>query len=303
MGRMTDQAIRVVPAGWYDDPADASSVRWWNGVSWTEHTNLKPQTVATPAVPVAGSAAPVVQLPVAGAAAATTADGHPLTRREALAAEHGHLETGHAQVGPGRTTGEVAVVAPDSSQGVTGVSWLLGLIPVVALVLALVAGYVYFYVSSSPLVALLGLAPYLLGVLWALADSRQLAARGFRAPSALWAFLTPLVYLIVRRIRVPRTGPLLLFLITAVLVVAVPAGVFATGNARMVTVALDVQRTAVSQFVDTGRLETVSCPPFVESLEPGTLFTCQATLSGGAATQVWVSIDDPDGSFSIAPAI
>lgn len=48
---MTDQAIRVVPAGWYEDPASSAHVRWWNGLSWTEHTAIKPtpqpQPVAT----------------------------------------------------------------------------------------------------------------------------------------------------------------------------------------------------------------------------------------------------------------
>ena len=39
---MTDQAIRVVPAGWYEDPASSAHVRWWNGLAWTEHTAPKP---------------------------------------------------------------------------------------------------------------------------------------------------------------------------------------------------------------------------------------------------------------------
>jgi hypothetical protein len=39
---LTDQAIRVVPAGWYEDPASSAHVRWWNGLSWTEHTAIKP---------------------------------------------------------------------------------------------------------------------------------------------------------------------------------------------------------------------------------------------------------------------
>src|SRR5690349_9663868 len=39
---MTDQATRVVPAGWYEDPSDAGKVRWWNGIAWTDHTQPKP---------------------------------------------------------------------------------------------------------------------------------------------------------------------------------------------------------------------------------------------------------------------
>ncbi|HWH27099.1 MAG TPA: DUF2510 domain-containing protein [Pseudolysinimonas sp.] len=45
---MTDQAqaqaTRVVSAGWYEDPASADLVRWWNGATWTDHTEPKPTT-------------------------------------------------------------------------------------------------------------------------------------------------------------------------------------------------------------------------------------------------------------------
>lgn len=39
---MTDQATRVVAAGWYEDPSNADQVRWWNGIAWTDHTQPKP---------------------------------------------------------------------------------------------------------------------------------------------------------------------------------------------------------------------------------------------------------------------
>ncbi len=45
---MTDQATRVVPAGWYEDPASSAHVRWWNGLAWTEHTTLKPTATPRP---------------------------------------------------------------------------------------------------------------------------------------------------------------------------------------------------------------------------------------------------------------
>jgi len=41
------QATRVVPAGWYEDPSDASLVRWWNGIAWTDHTQPKPDLDGT----------------------------------------------------------------------------------------------------------------------------------------------------------------------------------------------------------------------------------------------------------------
>jgi hypothetical protein len=48
---LTDQAIRVVPAGWYEDPASSAHVRWWNGLSWTEHTAIKPTPEPQPVTP------------------------------------------------------------------------------------------------------------------------------------------------------------------------------------------------------------------------------------------------------------
>lgn len=49
---MTDQATRVVAAGWYDDPQDPRMVRWWNGLGWTTHVELKPERAPEPPVVV-----------------------------------------------------------------------------------------------------------------------------------------------------------------------------------------------------------------------------------------------------------
>jgi hypothetical protein len=219
-----------------------------------------------------------------GASGASPTGGAPLTRRQAIEAEGGR-----------------SAAEPTRSQ--TGIVWLLALLPVIALVLALVAGYVYFYVITSPLVAFVALVPYLLGLLWALSDSRQLAARGFRAPSPWWALLTPLGYLVVRRMRVPGTGAIILFAITAVLAFVLPASLLLSGAARSVTLALQIQDGATHEFVGSGLLKSVSCPPVVESTTPGTVFTCQAVAADGTPTQVWVSIDSVDGTFSLAPAV
>ncbi|TXK17340.1 DUF2510 domain-containing protein [Homoserinibacter sp. GY 40078] len=64
---MTDQATRVVPAGWYEDPSDGSRVRWWNGIAWTDHTQQKPElhaaaeTLALEASYAASTDAPLVR--------------------------------------------------------------------------------------------------------------------------------------------------------------------------------------------------------------------------------------------------
>ena len=47
----------AAPAGWHPDPANPSgAVRWWNGISWTDHV----QPAAAPApTPMAAGQAPV----------------------------------------------------------------------------------------------------------------------------------------------------------------------------------------------------------------------------------------------------
>lgn len=286
---MTDQAIRVTPAGWYEDPADAARVRWWNGVAWTEHTEAKPGVEPAPPVsaPAPASAADVDEAassPGAVPEPSPAAAAPPLTRREAIAAEGGRQ-------------------APDAGRSATGIVWLIALTPVVAFVIAVAALYVFAYVAPSPLVALAAAVPYLLGLLWAVSDRRQLAARGFEPPSALWALLTPLGYLIARRRRVPGSGPLLLFVITAVVTIVAPLLFWISGASAVVTLPVRVQHAVVTQLVDSGRLSSVSCPPVLGSTAPGTLFTCDAVAKNGTPTQVWVSIDSANGTFSIAPSI
>lgn len=31
-----------VPAGWYTDPQDPASIRWWDGAQWTSHVQPRP---------------------------------------------------------------------------------------------------------------------------------------------------------------------------------------------------------------------------------------------------------------------
>ncbi|WP_167050787.1 DUF2510 domain-containing protein [Salinibacterium sp. ZJ77] len=47
------ESPRIVAAGWYEDPSDAASVRWWNGIAWTDNHRPKPESgAATLAAPV-----------------------------------------------------------------------------------------------------------------------------------------------------------------------------------------------------------------------------------------------------------
>ncbi|CAN5140393.1 hypothetical protein BH11ACT3_BH11ACT3_18020 [soil metagenome] len=301
---MTDQAeaTRVVPAGWYQDPASAALVRWWNGVTWTEHTAEKP--TITPNVeisPVSVSA---------DAAAASTAD--KIAEARALEREFGISTAEHAIMtgaAPSAypSTGSLAIVKSDAAAATvtpravrtsTIPAWLLGISPIFAFVVTVVGAFVYLYVSPSPLVLGLVAALWLIGLLWAVADQRTVAARGLAATSPAWALLTPLVYLIMRRRRVAGSGPLIAFLAVIVLAIGIPAVLSATGGIVPLTTALAVQQELQRGLVETGQAQSVSCPAAIVDNSVGEFVTCDVVLSDGTKTHAIFSFDDVDGGFS-----
>ena len=349
---MTDQATRVVPAGWYQDPARSEQVRWWNGLAWTEHVREKPTVAASPS-----SEASANTVIVAAASSSTTSSGstgtvtetdstadriaaaRELERQFGIGTSENEIITGATALGYGagvatRSTeldttarSNVTPIAPTTplnpaaqqaaaaagrrragvrapARTSTGSVWLVALTPLLTLVLVIVAAYIYFYVAATPIVfGVALLLPYLLGILWALSDGRALKSRGFAAPSPAWALLGALGYLIVRRVRVTGSGPLAMFLVIGVLVLALPAAAYATGQARPLQTALTIQNTITKDYVSSGRAVSINCPPFVDATRAGTLYTCEATLSTGVTKAVWVSIDSDDGQFSYAMAL
>lgn len=341
---MTDQATRVVPAGWYEDPASPAHVRWWNGLAWTEHTALKP-TAPPSAQPTAQEQAAqqptylqtYAQQGSGGNGTATTSTGSIHTP-ETLAriAEARELER-HYGIGAGehelvaRPAAEGAQVAPghagddeprtqaprsaydtpvdgydDEERTTTASAWFIALWPVLTLVAAVVAAYVAFYVAPEPsvggipLVAVLVIVPLLLTLAWAATDARKLRQRGHRPPSAAFALLGPLVYLIARRTRVRGTGPLVTLLLLTLAVVGGSVAAYLTGAAAPVTKAVEIQQELRAQLVETGRLASVSCPIFVESLAAGSIYECEGTLPDGGSKLVWVGIETATGEFSYA---
>lgn len=341
---MTDQATRVVPAGWYQDPALPEQVRWWNGLVWTEHVREKPVVAsAVTATATAEDAAESTTQSTADRIAAArelerqfgvgTSENEIVTSATALGygvASSGSAGSGTAGSGtalvvaaPATTTanaaesgaaGRLATVRPATvrpatgrrvaARTATGSSWLIALTPLLTLVLGIAAAYIYFYVATTPLVFVAAfLLPYLLGIIWAISDGRTLRSRGFTPPSPLWALLGSIGYLIARRVRVSGSGPLVMFLVVGVLVLAAPGVAYASGALRPLSTALTIQNTISQDYVSTGRAASVNCPPFVDATVTGTLYTCNATLATGVVKTVWVSIDDDDGRFSYAMAI
>jgi hypothetical protein len=290
---VTDQAIRVVAAGWYEDPASSTHVRWWNGVAWTDHTREKPATApqSTTVTPDFG-ADQVRELErqflyggdaAAQAAAEPRADGTRGRRpRRSIEADRARIYGAHT------TTGSV---------------WLIALSPFLAVVVTIAVGYFYFYVDPQPLVLAVGIMPLLLCLLWAITDSRKLRDWGNEAASGTWALLGPLVYLIARRIKVKGSGPLITFLVVAALTIAVPATGLVLGTTKPITAALNIQSTVRADFVGSGQATSVTCPPFAEATTVGAVYTCDATMADGELRRILVSIDAADGRFSYALAL
>lgn len=291
---MTDQATRVIAAGWYEDPASSAHVRWWNGAAWTDHTREKPAT------PPQAAASPNADLGVdqvrelerqflyAGDAAAQAAaeigpDGKRSRKpRRSIEADRARIYAPHT------TTGSV---------------WLVALSPILVVVVGIAVAYFYLYVDPQPIILAVIALPYLLGLLWAVTDARKLRDWGNEAASPAWGLLSPLVYLLARRRRVKGSGPLVAFLVVLGLVIAVPVGAWALGATKPVEAALTIQNTVRNELVGSGQALSVTCPPFAEATTVGAIYTCDATLADGRTTTIIVSIDSSDGDFSFAPAL
>ncbi|MEO5534353.1 MAG: DUF2510 domain-containing protein [Pseudolysinimonas sp.] len=359
---MTYEATRVVPAGWYEDPASSAHVRWWNGLAWTEHTTLKPTAPPRPQQPVAeqrygdgfthqqnqqgwlsdhtdgqhatsdqGSTAPdAVDAGQAASTAARIAEARALERQYGISTEehdvivrsategsaqdasaglYGASDATSRSRGTSNWHAEPESPEPSARRTATASSWLIALYPVLTLVAAIAAAYVAFYISPEPavagipVVAGLVLVPYLLCLIWAFVDASRLKSLGHSPASGAFAILGPLVYLIARRVRVKGVGPLIALILLTLASVAVPAVAISSGATAPLAKALEVQQTIRADLVGSGRLASVSCPISVESIQPGTLYTCDGTLADGTAKTVWVSIDTSAGGFSYALAV
>jgi Protein of unknown function (DUF2510) len=288
--RVTDQATRVVSAGWYQDPASSQQVRWWNGVAWTEHVREKPNSDH----PASGQV-------TIGQVATETTEQRIAAARE-LERQFG-IGTAPTPIITGKAPAQAAIAAPQGKRAAarasTAAAWMIALSPVLALVLGIAAAYVYFYVFASPIFfAIAAAVPYLLCLLWAFGDGRTLKDRGFNPPSPLFALLTGLGYLIVRRTRVPGSGPIAMLLVVSVLTVGSPLVASLTGQTQGLTNALNIQRTISADYLSHGKAVAVNCPPFVDAATIGTLYTCDATTATGVHRTIWVSIDGDNGKFS-----
>ena len=207
--------------------------------------------------------------------------------------------TGMGSMGSTTSTSFAPAVMNSASHASTASAWMIALSPLLALVVGIAAAYVYLYLFSNVIVFVIAVAiPYLLCVLWAFTDGRALRSRGYHPPSPLFALLTGLGYLIVRRTRVPGTGAIAMLLVVAALAFGTPLAASALGQTEGLANALNVQRTISADYIGHGKAVFVNCPPFVDAVTIGSLYTCDATTATGVHRTIWVSIDGGNGKFS-----
>lgn len=312
--RVTDQATRVVSAGWYQDPASSVQVRWWNGLAWTEHVREKPTSSPSPIVPSTDQTMSQTAIGQGDPTPTQESTVNETTEERIAAVRELEHQFGIGSVdnpllgsrSPGFATATLAASArtdadtmASASNASTASAWMIALSPLLALVVGIAAAYVYLYLFPNGIVFVIAAAiPYLLCVLWAFADARTLRGRGYAPPSPRFALLTGLGYLIVRRSRVPGNGAIAMLLVVAALAFGTPLAAVATGQTQGLANALNVQRTISADYISHGKAVFVNCPPFVDAVTIGSLYTCDATTATGVHRTVWVSIDGDNGKFS-----
>lgn len=277
-------------AGWYPDPAGTPQERWWGGLDWTDHLRDVPSVA--PVWPQAAIGAPSTPawLPVATAA--------PVTPAYQPMAGWG-TETAQAQYNPAQAQYYTTATGSPNTVPI----WLIATYPV-PLVLA------QLWIRTLPLelylAAALGVSGVFLAViigatLW---DFFTLRSRGLPAASPLWLLLSPIGFLIARRIVLGHAGvrhnsPGNVFVI--VLIVSAALFAFASsqlGGTPSLTVnelEAELEKELLSQ---SSQVWDVTCPPDAAITVVGTEFTCTATDPSGRSAGVSFRVT-PQGLESV----
>ncbi|MES2170943.1 MAG: DUF2510 domain-containing protein [Actinomycetota bacterium] len=248
--------------GWYSDPAGSGSLRWWDGFAWTDH-------LLDPGDP------PAAQQPVHVA-------------QPAYVPMQSSMQYG--------TRREPTVERTPTATATTAI-WILALYP-----------FFYYAAVWAIIAATNAIAPVPLGILilvafvlvWAMAlwDHSALEARGIRASSVLWMLLSPIGYLIARRMRLKKLGikadaPGNVFVISLLagvglaFVVAPPIVEHAADTASITAF-----QTQISAALDqqTGTTWTVACPQDAPVETVNAVFTCHATDPAGRAVDIQATV-------------
>ena len=348
------------PEGWYPDRPNAIRLRHWTGTGWTNEFRPTDVThaaatsvavtpvVAKPVTPVRGATdqarsrrelrAQVGALvhgepdtPSAGVAAVVTPEPEPESLPEPTlrpdmslsSAERARAAGSYAPIRQHQTWqesfAEKAAIPTGSSQTFAG--WLYAASPL-WLGALLIAGTTVLPIVNPLLVqAGLSIVGFAMTFLLARQDVRHLVERGYRAPS-LWWVLLPLLYFVVRTVRVGVRGVamvatyLLAFValggLLYVAFVSNPAlrSVPADGSAiptPVVTLSAQERANILTpdgtdaqlrlDLAKTWDVGTVDCVPF-PSTDAGTTTTCVVELDGVAYNAgLQITPDEPGTAF------
>jgi hypothetical protein len=267
---MSNTVPPTIAAGWYSDPADATSLRWWNGSNWTQHVQQRPAAVAVQPV----AAAPVVATPVVEPPIVENPVAQSPAAESSLVAASAVAETS----GEERSTS----LSPNTVS-----SWFVALSPfyyAIAFIIALpalasIASLTILGEIAGAIIAI----PFVIALIFAIADFSALKKRGLARPASPgWMFLTPLVYLIVRTVRVRRatgrgSAPLWVWIAAW----AVSSAIIGVATVQIVPAVTNFQNaSSLAQGIEDGMNSKgakfqVTCPP-TAPLTIGSRFTCTA---------------------------
>jgi hypothetical protein len=317
---MTNTA-RPTPAGWYTDPGGSGHLRWWDGSAWTDHLAPQPTPEPTPVfqapepAPSPASQMPAYQMPAhqaaPNAAPADQAPAYQATPNQAPAFAAASPQANAFAVAPTDYGAYGAEYSGGTYAGPTSWNtpwaWILALCPIYFVGLSVISSFLIAGHTSTagPLTTspgevidgsgiLLGL---ILLVVLALIDNLRLKRMGYsRTAGWGWVFLTPLVYLIIRTVRVfaeTRRGIAVLILHIVIGVVALVVYiVFSVILAASIVSGLGLANSS-SQFTSglvkgldqNGGNYKVACPSVIPDTI-GARFSCTATDASTNAAHV-----------------
>lgn len=235
---MSEGVTGLPPAGWYPDPRDPSTRRWWDGAAWSSHVApLEPVASVEPALTrrqLREQAGPLTQGDADNGLSAVAVLDRPaeISSHDYALLAGGYTPKPIEPVGF-HATEPVWLGSPQTLPG-----WFIAFSPLWYAGVGILVGFIGRLLSAGaepPVLAVPSLITFgLILVALGREDGKRMIDRGYRGVAAGWALL-PIVYLIMRTVSTGWRGAgmlityvVLQLLFVALAVFAVLAIVFAT---------------------------------------------------------------------------